>query len=252
MRAKIKKLPICICIILSFLFSEVYANETVDLIEYDTVYTVTTANNITSLNAVFTITNNETESKTPLLLLVIYDMGKIVKIQTAEPTIASGATVNETVSVVIPEDKTEKYYVKLYAWEDSDSLKPLGEDKIISDIDPYLREKLIYVNSQENTKFKIFMNASTVKGSNVDAVHTIEYDSTKICPVDLCGFTYEKEHSAMDISNTNILIDFVDAENGIIKYKFLNDSGRNTGINNYIIFKALTSVTDTEIKYTIQ
>lgn len=224
----------------------------VDMIEYDVVYTVTTVDNITSLNASFTVTNNETGAESPLLIAAIYDDGRLVNMQTAQPTITSGATVNEAVSITIPNDKTESYYIKLFAWEGTGSLRPLGKYKTVNDIDSYLREKLIYVTVAENTEFKIFMNASTAKGGDGDVIHTIEYDTTKVVAIDLCGFTYEKELSAVEMPNSNIVIESVDSENGIIKYKFLNDSGRNTGINNIIKFKALTSITDAEIKYTIQ
>lgn len=224
----------------------------VDMIEYDVVYTVTTVDNITSLNASFTVTNNETGAESPLLIAAIYDDGRLVNMQTAQPTITSGATVNEAVSITIPNDKTESYYIKLFAWEGTGSLRPLGKYKTVNDIDSYLREKLIYVTVAENTEFKIFMNASTAKGGDGDVIHTIEYDTTKVVAIDLRGFTYEKELSAVEMPNSNIVIESVDSENGIIKYKFLNDSGRNTGINNIIKFKALTSITDAEIKYTIQ
>lgn len=245
----------CICIVMLLIFTVVYAEEiasTTNLIEYDVVYTVTNTDNVTTLNATFTVTNRENGTEEPLLIAAIYDDGRLVTMETAQLAIASGATINETVSVIIPEDKTETYYIKLFAWEDTGSLRPLGKYKTVNDIDSYLREKLIYVTVAENTEFKIFMNASTAKGGDGDVIHTIEYDTTKVVPIDLCGFTYEKELSAVEIPNSNIVIESVDSENGIIKYKFLNDSGRNTGINNIIKFKALTTITDAEIKYTIQ
>ena len=224
----------------------------VDLIEYDVVYTVTSVDDVTMLNATFTVTNNEVGNESPLLIAAIYDDGRMVNIQTVQPTINSGATVNETVSIVIPEDKTESYYIKLFAWEGTGSLRPLGKYKTVNDIDSYLREKLLYITASENSEFNIFMNASTVKGGDDTVVHTIEYDTTKMVPVDLCGFTYEKEISATTIENANVVIDSADTTSGIIKYHFLTDSGRNIGINNIIKFKALTSITDAEIKYTIQ
>lgn len=245
----------CIYIVTLLIFTVVYAEETVrttDLIEYDVVYTVTNTDNVTTLNATFTVTNSENGIEEPLLIAAIYDDGRLVTMETAQPEIASGATINETVTVVIPEDKTETYYVKLFAWEGSSSIRPLGKYKTVNDIDSYLREKLIYITSAKNSTFNIFMNATTTKGGDDSMVHTIEYDSTKVVPIDLCAFTYEKEISAVEIPNSNIVIEFVDSENGIIKYRFLNDAGRNSGINNVIKFKALTSITDSEIKYTIQ
>ena len=245
----------CICIVMLLIFTVVYAEETAsttDLIEYDVVYTVTTTDNITTLNATFTVTNSEIGIEEPLLIAAIYDDGRLVIMETAQPVIASGITINETVSVIIPEDKTETYYIKLFAWEGTGSLRPLGKYKTVNDIDSYLREKLTYITAAENAEFKIFMNTSTAKGGDGDVIHTIEYDTTKVVPIDLCGFTYEKELSAIEVENTNVVIDSVDTANGIIKYHFLNASGRNTGINNIIKFKALTSITDAEIKYSIQ
>ncbi len=255
MKDKKRIILCCICIVMLLIFTVVYAEETAsttDLIEYDVVYTVTTTDNVTTLNATFTVTNSENGTEEPLLIAAIYDDGRLVAMQTAQPGIASGATVNEVVSIVIPEDKSESYYIKLFAWEGTGSLRPLGKYKTVNDIDPYLREKLIYVTATENLEFKIFMNASTVKGGDGAVVHTIEYDTTNVVPIDLCGFTYEKEISATMIENANVVIDSVDTTNGIIKYHFPIISGRNTGINNVVKFKALTSITDTEIKYTIQ
>ena len=96
------------------------------------------------------------------------------------------------------------------------------------------------------------MNTFTAKGESGDILHTIVYDAKKIAPVDLCGFTYERELSSAEISGTGITIVEADLTNGIIVYCFSAEKGRNTGINNIINFKALTSVSDAEIKYTIQ
>lgn len=260
MRNLNKKIFQCLCLILSLGLVVVYAEEmeqqttaaSVDLIEYDVVYTITTTENVTTLNAFFTVTNNESGNESPLLVAAIYDDGRLVNMQTAQPMINPGATISETVSLDIPEDKTETYYIKLFAWEGSGSLRPLGKYKMVNDIDPYLREKLIFVTATDNSEFKIFMNTSTAKGGDDSVVHTIEYDTTKVVPIDLCGFTYENELSAIEVENTDVVIDSVDTTNGIIKYHFLTDTGRNTGINNIIKFKALTSITDAEIKYTIQ
>jgi len=258
MLCQIKKILKCLCLIVSLMFVVVHAETltttaTNDLITYDVFYTVTTTDNGTILNANFTVTNNESESENALLIAAIYDEeGRMVTMQKTEPTIVSGTTVSETVSVTIPENKNDSYDIRLYAWEGAGSLKPLGKHKMVSDIDPYLREKSILITSTENTEFKVFMNAFTVNGNASDVIHTIEYDTTKMIPTDLCGFTDKKELSATTVQNTNVIIDTVDTTNGIIRYRFSNDSGRNTGTNNIIKFKALTSITDEEIKYTIQ
>jgi len=224
----------------------------IDLIEYDVTYTISTTDNTTTMSTIFTVTNNETDIKQPLLMVAMYDNNNMIGIKTAKPEIASGTTITEMVSITIPDAQTDNYCIKIFVWESTGSLRPLGKSKMINDIDPYLREKYIYVTKNENSEFKFYMNALEVKGENNDAIHTIEYDVSKIFPIDLCGFTYEKELLETEIPNTNILIDSVDFENGIIKYKFINNAGRNTGINNMIKFKALTDLTNEEIKYTIQ
>ncbi len=257
MRNIIKKISRCLCFVLPLMFVGGSAEGTsavnaVDLIEYDVVYTVTVAANVTTLNAIFTVTNNENKSEEPLLVAAIYDDGRMIAMQTAQPTISSGATISETVSIVIPEDKSEEYSIKLFAWEGSGSLRPLGKQKVISEIDPYLQEKLVYVTAAESAEFKIFMCAATAAGGDNTGIHMVKYDATKVVPIDLCGFTYEKELSAKTIPNTNIVIEAVDAEGGSITYRFLNDFGRNTGINNVIKFKALSAITDAEIQYTIR
>ena len=116
MKDKKRIILCCICIVMLLIFTVVYAEETAsttDLIEYDVVYTVTTTDNITTLNATFTVMNSEIGTEEPLLIAAIYDDGRMVNMQTAQPSIASGATVNEVVSIVIPEDKSESYYIKM-------------------------------------------------------------------------------------------------------------------------------------------
>ncbi len=110
----------------------------------------------------------------------------------------------------------------------------------------------MYITSTANVGFNVYMNATTVKGANADAVHTLKYDSTKITPVDLCGFTYNKEFAAGAITNTNITVQNVDLSAGKIEYEFNLEAGRNTGITNMVKFKTLSDVTDETIVYTIQ
>lgn len=233
------------------LFTQVYAQST-NLLEYDTVYTVETNDDITTMNIMFNVHNGESESRQPLLIAVMYNNRRISQIKVCEPSIDAGATVNQEITISIPNYEKENYYVSFFVWENHRNLRPLGEHKTVIDIDSYLREKNIYVTANENLNFKVYMNSSTVKGENDYAVHTIEYDVSKIAPVDLCGFTYDNELAACEILNAGIIIENVDTINGIVKYRFLKDSGRNTGVNNIIEFKTLTSITDAEIRYTIQ
>ena len=224
----------------------------VDLIEYDVVYTVTTIDNITSLNASFTITNNEEEIEEPLLIAALYNDNLMVDFQIVKATISPGGTINETVSIIIPENKTEKNYIKLFVWEGIDSLRPIGKSKKINDIDSYFREKVIYITAKENTEFKVFMNAFQTKGEGNDVTHTIHYDPSKIYPEDLCGVTYEKEITKGRVVNTNIIIENVDFQHGELEYKFNLEAGRNTGITNFVKFKTLSEVIDEKLFYTIQ
>ena len=157
----------------------------------------------------------------------------------------------DSITLSIPNNH-ENYCVKLMVWEGLNDIKPIGTVKQVSDLDNYTREKYMYITSNANAGFNVYMNAATVKGANVDAVHTIEYDSSKISPVDLCGFTYNKELTAGEIANTDITIQKVDLSAGKIEYKFNLGAGRNTGITNLVKFKTLSDVTDETIIYTIQ
>lgn len=251
MKRKLTLFLLNLCIILTLTCTAVYA-ESAELIEYDVTYTVSTTDNITKMNITFTIFNGETETQQPFLIAAMYDGGKLIDLKTAEPLITSGIGEDEEISITIPNEKTDDYYVRLMVWESKGSLKPLGDSKTVHDIDPYLREKFLYVTANEDLEFKVFMNSLTVKGENGDAVHIIKYDSTKMEPIDLCGFTYEMELAATEVPSAGIIIENFDTANGVIVYKFLNETGRNTGTNNIIRFKALTTITDAEIEYTIQ
>ena len=96
------------------------------------------------------------------------------------------------------------------------------------------------------------MNSAVAKGYNPDAIHTIKYNSANITPIDLCGFTYQKEMDEGYVSGTNMTINKVDLENSEIQYQFILPEGRNTGVNNYLKFKANTELYNEPIIYTIQ
>ena len=160
---------------------------------------------------------------------------------------------SNTDNILLPlSHNRENYSVKLMVWDGMGTLRPIGNAKLVIDLDDYTREKYMYITSNANVGFNVYMNASAVKGANANAVHTLKYDATKITPVDLCGFTYNKELTAGEISNTNITIQNVDLSAGKIEYKFNLAVGRNTGITNLVKFKTLSDVTDETIVYTIQ
>ena len=160
---------------------------------------------------------------------------------------------SNTDNILLPlSNNRENYSVKLMVWDGMGTLRPIGNSKQVVDLDDYAREKYMYITSNANVGFNVYMNAATVKGTNDGAVHTLKYDSSKILPVDLCGFTYNKELTAGEVSNTNITIQNADLSDGKIEYKFNLQNGRNTGITNMVKFKTLSDVTGETIVYTIQ
>ena len=87
-----KKILQCLCVILILTNMIVYSDETditsiSDLIEYDVIYELETAETTTTLNATFTLTNNENVAKNPLLLVAAYYNGRMIDMQTAQKNI---------------------------------------------------------------------------------------------------------------------------------------------------------------------
>ena len=223
---------------------------TTELIEYDVTYSIISDGSL-SMEIDYNVYNGSSENDTVSLIAALYENGRLSDIEIQSLNV--NASESNTDSIVLPiPNNSEDYSVKLMVLEDLNTLRPIGNAKKVTDLDDYTREKYMYVTSNANMGFNVYMNASTVKGTNIDAIHTLKYDSSKISPVDLCGFTYNKELEAGEITNTNITIQNTDLSTGKIEYKFNLEAGRNTGIMNLVKFKTLSDLTDEVIIYTIQ
>ena len=220
------------------------------VIEYDAVYEIINDDSL-SMEIEYNVHNGNTETENVTLIAVLYEDNRLFDIKTKSLTV--NALEDDTDSILLPmPDNINAYKVKLMVWDNFGTIKPIGNVKQIIDLDDYSREKYIYITSSENTEFNIFMNAETVKGTNVNMIHTLQYDPIKLEPVDLCGFTYEKELSPGEIDNTDVIVESADFGIGKIKYRFNLPDGRNTGITNIVKFKTISEVTDEQIIYTIQ
>ena len=78
------------------------------------------------------------------------------------------------------------------------------------------------------------------------------YNPQKFEVVDLCAFTAEKELLPCETDGCGIIISEADFQNGKLIFNFSSDKGRNSGINNVVVFKALADVENEEITYQIQ
>ena len=226
------------------------AINTIQLIEYDVTYSIISDNSL-SMNIDYNVYNGNSENDTVSLIAALYENGRLSDIKTQSLSINALDSNSDSILLPLP-DNRENYSVKLMVWDGMGTLRPIGNSKQVVDLDDYAREKYMYITSNANVGFNVYMNAATVKGTNDGAVHTLKYDSSKILPVDLCGFTYNKELTAGEVSNTNITIQNADLSDGKIEYKFNLQNGRNTGITNMVKFKTLSDVTGETIVYTIQ
>lgn len=219
-----------------------------EAISYDVIYNVTSDENL-HIDATYTIHNVGDENGRVSIIAALYDNGRLCDINTKTLDAINRTTDNLTLTLP---DEREQCYVKLMAWDDIEGIQPLGESKCVVDLDAYNREKYLYINEGNGSEFNLFMRQSMVKGDNNGAIHTIEYDSSKMEPIDLCGLTYNKEMSVGEIPNTGITIKNVDLNEGNIQYSFDMAEGRNIGVINYIKFRAVAELNNEPIIYTIQ
>ncbi len=221
-----------------------------EIVEYDITYSLVSGDTL-NMDISYNIYNGNTDSKSVTLIAVLYNGNRLCDFKTEVLNVDSQLNTTSNITLPLP-DNNENCSVKLMAWDSLGTLKPIGNTKQVVDLDSYSREKFLNISSGSNKEFNIYMNAVTVKGENSDAIHTLQYDKTKIIPVDLCGFTYEKELTSGTIDNTDVIIESVDLQSGKIQFRFVLKNGRNTGITNFIKFKALSDITDEQITYTIQ
>ena len=225
-------------------------NNNMESIEYDIIYDIVSEEKL-YINANYNIYNTNDGTKCVSLIAALYDDGKLCDIKIKKLDVEAEGEKADSSGLVLPADR-EACYVKLMVWDSIGTLKPIGSPKYVKDLDVYSREKYLYITTDTNSEFNIFMNSTLVKGANSEAIHTIKYDSSKIIPVDLCGLTYDKELEAGRVSGTDINICSAELEYGNIQYSFDMSDGRNTGVNNYIKFKSNTELNNEPIIYTIQ
>lgn len=218
------------------------------IITYDVAYTVSDDN----MNILYTVNNGESTPKTVTLIAALYKDGALYQIFPKTLEVNSRDESSDTIEVSFPNNDKELYNVKMMVWENMRTLRPLGETKSVKDIEPYLREKTILITKGNGEIFKLYMNSENAIGNNFDTEHIITFNPQKFEIVDLCGLTYEKELEAGTISNTGITIQSADIENGKFVLKFTSPGKRNTGVNNVVVFKALSDVSGEEITYKIQ
>ena len=244
-----KKIILVVVLMVVMILAGVTSNA--QSLDYQISYDMVTVENGSSMNVVYTINNSESELKSAVLFVILYEDGKLVRCRKTETTVLPNETKTE--NAVLPlEGSGNVYTVKVMAFENLEVLKPLGTCKFIKDVEPYSRQKHLYLNAVSGKEINIYMNSLQTIGNNEKAIHTIIYNPLSLLPLDLCGFTYEKEVFSGEIKNTGIVINKADFENGILEFSFKTPDGRNTGINNIIKFKALTDLTQESVIYTIQ
>lgn len=237
----IKKIVLTAFSTLLFAFNTAYAQQTV---QYEITYAVTQ----NSLNITYSVSSNDT-AQSVSIVAALYNKDKLCKM-ISKPVLGMPNTQN--IVFDLPQSQTQNYSVKAFVWDSMKNLKPLGSIKPIKDIEPYFREKTLFVSANAGESIKIFMSADNATGNNINAEHTVIYNPQKFVPADLCLFTYEKELSACNVENTGIVIKRADTQNGTVVFGFNTPDGRNTGINNVAEFTALCNINEDILIYKIQ
>lgn len=219
-------------------------------IEYDINYDIISGEE-SFIDIEYSVHNSDDEEKSVSLIAALYDSERLCDVKIDELNIGAENEQTDNLTLSLPDDRDD-CYVKMVVWDDIGTLRPVGSPKYVNDLDEYNHEKYLYITLNSNSEFNLFMNSSSVKGSNQGAIHTIKYNCDKITPIDLYGFTYQKELNEGEVSGTETIINKADLENGEVQYNFGLPEGRNTGVNNYIKFKANTELNNELIVYTIQ
>lgn len=225
----------------------IQSTSNVENITYDIKYTVENG----YMNIVYDVTNGVSREQTVTMIAALYKGDLFQGLQTEPLSIQAQGKQKGYLALKLPETDLDKYKVKMMVWDSFAGMRPLGNAKNVNNIEGGLNEKTIVISSSANNEIKVFMNSeSLVKNDNAE--HCIKYNPQKLEPIDLCGFTYEKETDSGAIANTGITIKSVDVANGEIIYTFDMPQSSTTGINNFIKFKALTDLSGEEITYVIQ
>ena len=215
-------------------------------------YAVTYTVSIENMNILYSVSNATNTVQNINIFSALYKNGVLQRVISTPLTVNADTVGSGNIAMILPETGKEEYSVKMMAWENMSTIRPLGKSKTVRDIEPYLREKTEVVSANNGQEFKLYMNSENVIGNNIEADHIIKFNPQKFEVVDLCGFTYEKELASGGIENTGITIKSIDAQNGKIIFNFDLPKGRNTGINNIVRFRALSDVSGEEIIYEIQ
>lgn len=225
----------------------VQSTTNVENITYDITYTVENG----YMNIAYNVSNGASKEQTVTMIAALYKENLFQGLITEPLSLQAQETKKGYLALKLPETDLDKYKVRMMVWDSFAGMRPLGNAKTVNNIGGGLNEKTIILSSSANSEVKVFMNSETLV-KNDTAEHIIKYNPQKLEPIDLCGFTYEKETGSGEIANTGITIKSVDVENGKIIYTFDMSQGRTTGINNFIKFKALTDLSGEEITYVIQ
>ena len=217
-------------------------------ITYDVTYTVSNEN----MNILYSVSNGTNTVQTVNIISALYKNGVLQRVISTPLTVNADTVGSGNIAMILPETGKEECSIKMMAWENMSTIRPLGKSKTVKDIEPYLREKTVVISANDGQEFKLYMNSENVIGNNIEANHIIKFNPQKFEVVDLCGLTYEKELAPCKIENTGITIKSIDAQNGKIIFNFDLPEGRNTGINNIVKFRALSDVSGEEIIYEIQ
>lgn len=217
-------------------------------VTYDIAYTILNDN----INICYSVENRKIMGQTVCLIAVLCKDGHYNRLFSKPIGVNDNSIVTGIIEIDLPEHDKELYSVKMMAWENMSTIRPLGKLKTVKDIEPYLREKTVVISANNGQEFKLYMNSENVIGNNIEAEHIIKFNPQKFEVIDLCGLTYEKELVPGKIENMGITIQSIDAQKGKIIFNFDLPEGRNTGINNIVRFRALSNVSGEEIIYEIQ
>lgn len=245
-----KYINIIICCMLIFMFGTSYAEEnngSSEYIEYDVTYEIVSGSN-PSVETEISLYNGYTSSKNVALISVLYRNGKMLRLDKNEFVAAPLSSSTRSIVLDLPENAGE-CYLKIFVWEDLQTIKPLVDWKKINDLDNYAREKFLYISAAAQEEINVYMKSAAVKGESDDIVHTISFDPLKFAVVDLCALTYEKELASGNIPGTGITAECV--SDGVVKYSFGLENGRNSGIINVLKLRSLDILQDEQINYII-
>jgi len=133
-------------------------------IEYDVTYSIVSDGSL-SMDIDYNVYNSNSENDTVSLIAALYENGRLSDIQTQNLSVDALDSNSDSILLPLPNNR-ENYSVKLLVWDGMGTLRPIGNAKQVVDLDNYIREKYMYITSNANVGFNVYMNAATVKGAN--------------------------------------------------------------------------------------